>query len=1009
MRHPDRTLKSYNRVGMASGPPQFVNAVGRTPLPRTDLATVVAFLCGCLLGVPAFPQTVATGAVSGQVESSDGLGVPGVAVSAESENLQGRRTAVTSPDGHYILPFLPPGDYTISFELTGFQTTKERVRVAVAQAVTLPVSLNVAPVMQAITVDARAPGDFSQNLPLISSYKQGDLVEHLPLDRTLIGTALLGPGVQSTGPGGNLVISGAVSYESLFLVNGVVVNDNQTGQPNPLFIEDAVQETATTTAAIPAEYGRFSGGVVNAITKSGGNRFSGSFRTTLSNDAWTALTPFPGDSRVDNRIPAYEATAGGRIVTDKLWFFGAGRHADSKNAAATSLTRIPYVFKNDENRYEGKLTYSLTSSHIFKASITKIDLAQYNRASGTFLDLASLSDRTNPQRLLSANYAGVLGPSIFVETQWSRRTYALVGSGAKFTDPLNGTLLFDREASNARYHAPSSCGVCTSEHRDNYDAVAKATYFLSTERTGSHDLVAGGDLFNDRRYDNQFPSASNYSIYGTSVILSGNSIYPVFKSDGTTFIRWTPIFTPTQGTNFRTYSAFGNDSWHVNNRLSVNLGLRYDKNGGNDSVGNSVIKDRAWSPRLGLSWDPRGDGIWTLNMSAAKYVAGILVTVADSSSPGGRAATFDYTYQGQAINADPSSSALVSQNAGIQTVFDWFNANGGTRRATRGTPSVPGLTTVIGNTLGSPDVVEWTAGVARRLGDRGAIRLDGIYRAYGNFYSDRVDLGTGRVTNSIGQVFDLDVIDNSSDLARKYRGIRIQASYRVSDRLGLGLNYALSETSGNYDGETFPSGGPVNGGTQSYPEYTQASWNRPLGDLSIDQRHRARAWATYLAPIPSELGSLNLGLLQFLDSGTPYGAIGLVDTRSFVQNPGYANPPASENYFFTPRDAFRTDATAHTDVAVNYAHKLGVSKRTEVFFRGTVVNLFNQQGIANASAVDRSVATANNSSRLQPFNPFTAAPARGVNWDYGPNFGRPLTRLAYQTPRTYGFSVGVRF
>jgi outer membrane receptor protein involved in Fe transport len=690
---------------------------------RVGIVAVV--ICACVLGgTPAFPQGVLTGGVSGQVKSSDGIGVPGVMVTAESENLQGRRRVVTSSDGHYIVPFLPPGEYTISFELAGFQSTKERTRIAMSQAVTVSVTLGVAPVAQTITVDAGAPGDFPLNLRPVSSYKQGDLVEQLPLDRTLTGTVLLGPGVQSTGPGGNLAISGAASYESLFLVNGVVVNDNQTGQPNPLFIEDAIQETATTTAAISAEYGRFSGGVVNAITKSGGNQFSGGFRATLTNDAWTALTPFPGDARVDNRVPTYEMTLGGRIVTDKLWFFAAGRHADPRNAATTSLTKIPYVFENDENRYEGKLTYSFTPSHMFKASATKSDLSQYNRASGTFLDLASLSDRTNPQRLLSANYTGVLGPSFFLETQWSQRTYALVGSGAKFTDLLNGTILFDRQVSNARYHAPSSCGVCTSEHRDNYDGQAKATYFISTGRTGSHDLVSGVDLFNDRRYDNQFPSASNYSIYGTSAIFSGATVDPVFNNDGTTFIRWTSNFTSTQGTNFRTYSGFGNDRWRVSERLRVNVGLRYDKNGGTDSVGNPVVRDSAWSPRLGLSWDPRGDGIWTVNAGAAKYVAGILVTVADSSSPGGRAATFDYTYQGPAINAIPGAANLLGQNDAIQTVFDWFKANGGTSRPIRGTPSLPGVSSVIGGSLGSPDVVEWTLGVARRLGTRDAFRTD---------------------------------------------------------------------------------------------------------------------------------------------------------------------------------------------------------------------------------------------------------------------------------------------
>jgi hypothetical protein len=81
----------------------------------------------------------------------------------------------------------------------------------------------------------------------------------------------------------------------------------------------------------------------------------------------------------------------------------------------------------------------------------------------------------------------------------------------------------------------------------------------------------------------------------------------------------------------------------------------------------------------------------------------------------------------------------------------------------------------------------------------------------------------------------------------------------------------------------------------------------------------------------------------------------------------------------------------------------------QLFVRGTVSNLFNQSGIANAGGVDQSILTANNTSTLQRFDPFTTAPLRGIHWDYGPNFGKPLTRLADQTPPTTGISVGFRF
>jgi hypothetical protein len=397
--------------------------------------------------------------------------------------------------------------------------------------------------------------------------------------------------------------------------------------------------------------------------------------------------------------------------------------------------------------------------------------------------------------------------------------------------------------------------------------------------------------------------------------------------------------------------------------------------------------------------------VWTLSGGVGQYVAGILVTVADSSSPGGRAATFDYAYGGPSINTDASATRM-DQNAAIQTVLNWFIQNGGTNRTTRGAPSVPGLTTVIGGTLGSPRALEYTAGVARKIGARGAARIDGIYRDYGNFYSNRVDPTTGRVTNSVGQVFDLAVVDNAGDLARTYRAMRAQLSLRPTNVIALGTSYTLSETSGNFDGETFPTGGQASATSGTYPEYTQLSWNRPTGDLSIDQRHRVRAWTTVRVPLGSRAGDVNIGVIESVDSGTPYGAVGAVDPRPYVQNPGYVNPPATEAFYFTARDAFRTEATSHTDLAVVYTHKVN---KVELFVRGTVANVFNQAGLSSGGAIDQSILTANNTSTLQRFNPFATVPVRGVNWDFGPNFGKPLTRLAYQTPRTTAISLGFRF
>src|ERR1041385_4981198 len=113
-----------------------------------------------------------------------------------------------------------------------------------------------------------------------------DVNELLATLRTPQGMATLAPAVNehATAPG-RIVINGGLVYDNLFLINGVDVADNLSGNPQNLFIEDAIAEIKTLTSSMTAEYGRFSGGVVNAVTKSGGNRFSGSGRVNFLNPA----------------------------------------------------------------------------------------------------------------------------------------------------------------------------------------------------------------------------------------------------------------------------------------------------------------------------------------------------------------------------------------------------------------------------------------------------------------------------------------------------------------------------------------------------------------------------------------------------------------------------------------------------------------------------------------------------------------------------------------------------
>ncbi|PYQ10590.1 MAG: hypothetical protein DMF80_23730, partial [Acidobacteria bacterium] len=483
-----------------------------------------------LAAVSLWAQTNPTGTISGKVIDPDGLPVPGATVTVESPALQGTRTATTSANGDYIIPFLPAGDYTVTLTLTGFKTVKQTARVSPSESVTVSPTLAVSTMSETVTVVGHTTGEFGQTAEVATNFK-ADLIEKLPTQRTFVAAALLTPGVQNTGPNGGLSVNGAMSFESLYVLNGVVVNENIRGQSLALFIEDALQETTISTAAISAEYGRFQGGVVQAITKSGGNEFSGSYRITFDNNKWVKLTPFPNDKRTDKLIKTQEATFGGPIVKDKLWFFGAGRMTgDRVTTGTTSFTNLNFDDIRNQKRGEGKLTWALNSNHTFKGAYTKITDTENGNSFGTIMDTASLVNRATPQDLLSANYTGILSPKFFVEGQYSRRRFTFVGSGSQFTDLIKGTLMLDQSRGNARYNSPTFCGVCDNERRDNQNVTAKATYFASTGSMGSHNVVFGFDLFDDKRFANNHQSGSDFRVYSTSTIIQGTNIFPVLDN-----------------------------------------------------------------------------------------------------------------------------------------------------------------------------------------------------------------------------------------------------------------------------------------------------------------------------------------------------------------------------------------------------------------------------------------------------------------------------------------------
>ena len=271
----------------------------------------------------ASAQGVQTGTLTGTVRDQGNLPLPGAAVTVTSTALQGARTAATDANGVYALAGLPPGIYAVRFELQGMRTAEATQRVDLGTHGPGGCHACRWPSRRAFrSPPPRRPRSSPPRkaAPTCASTTSPSWPPSAPCG----ASPNWHPALTDNTPNANqLTIAGGFAYDNQFLINGVDVADNIFGTPNNLFIEDALQEVQVLTSGISAEFGRFGGGVVNAITKSGGNTFSGSTRLNFYSPSWTKETPFETSSnvvrpegraaelRVDLRRPDRQGSASG--------------------------------------------------------------------------------------------------------------------------------------------------------------------------------------------------------------------------------------------------------------------------------------------------------------------------------------------------------------------------------------------------------------------------------------------------------------------------------------------------------------------------------------------------------------------------------------------------------------------------------------------------------------------------------------------------------------------------
>ena len=409
----------------------------------------LVLIYGATAHLPAGAQ-VAGGTISGTVVDSSGRVIPGAQISIMNVDTGVSRSAATNEEGLYTAPNLLPGSYELKFSAPGFKTeVRSGIVLTVGAAAVLDLTMQVGTAIETLQVTGEVP-DVQLASSDISAVVNATTVRELPLNgRSWTDLAELQPGVNAIqtqptfaagtdrgnrGFGQQLTISGARPQQNNYRLDGVSLNDYANGAPGSVLGGnlgvDAIQEFSVLTSNYSAEYGKTSGGVVNAITRSGTNQFHGSVYEFLRNSALDARNYFDGDKIPPFKRNQFGGAVGGPIIKNHTFFF-ADYEGIRQSKGISSFTTVPSAAAR-----AGQLCSIPNGDPNNPCTPTQVTVDPSAAAYFTFYHL--------PNGPLIGN--GDIGPFTFAGQQVVNENFLTTRVDHKFSDhdSLFGTYMFDK-------------------------------------------------------------------------------------------------------------------------------------------------------------------------------------------------------------------------------------------------------------------------------------------------------------------------------------------------------------------------------------------------------------------------------------------------------------------------------------------------------------------------------------------------------------------------------------
>jgi hypothetical protein len=923
------------------------------------------------------------------VDPQEGV-LPGVAIVVTHTESGTVRETITGPDGTYFVTGIIPGPYRITGELQGFKRFTQDVRLQIGETLTLDLTLEVGNIAESVTVTGEAPVIDFTSTQVSGNVRPDELAELPSANRSLMAYVAMLPGVQynpsAIGPG-SVNINGQHGSQVIYVVDGGNNNDDMRGggagpQARPAI--EAIQELQVITNQYDAEYGRGSGGIVNAITKQGTNAFRGSVFGYFSDSRITARDFFVAQRNLekpDTTKQQWGGTIGGPIVRDKTHFFLSLEH----QSVDQGQTRL-YPSRPD-------MDFSTTVGSYFWNTLARVDHQANARNMFAFRWLRDY------QPVVDRSGIGVQPGGRADETQTKQAlhdewdyddtamfTYNLVLGGTRLNtiraavtqeDVDRGTPAYREGGGDMTVQPPTlrhvsfdaqSTDFALHRIQTSYQFDESFSWFLPGRR-GDHDLKLGL----------QYVWADHDQVvqHGLNGIFTFPSDRAFNAADFSTYPERLSIRVPGAELPYvftHSMALFAQDKWRFNNNLTLNLGIRYD-------VDIAPIQER-WNPlfsdpndypvdwnniqpRVGFAYRMGQDSVvragygmfyeklWTdrfepfvrQGVFASSFVTEFPVTRADPGPSQGRLPDEPLLQNGPVLN--PARLAQLFPAGALARNNSEVFLDTPDRRIPYSHQVSMGYERQLGAqvSFAADYVHSWGRDQVLTYDVNPAVRVDTSRTGAINRFDLRgvaSQLGLSPFRNQVW------IRENIGESA--YDGLNLQLEKRFSSSWGARASYTLGSARGHTDG----SPDAIN----NYQVLEERNLDLNWGPTAIDRRHVLSAGGRYEVP---RTGGLTVGGTYWFMSGRPINMYNsAVDAdrngRLFDPLPAGTYSGAGRNAITVENKGGRNGARGPNQATLNlrlgYRVQLAGARTLDLF--GDIFNLTNEPNFNNPTGDTRS-------------------------------------------------------